>query len=311
MSTKKPLLARLYYYRWIYLLMLPGLIQLLIFAYGPMYGLQLAFRDWSHAQGIWGSPWVGLRHWQFMFNDPLFFRAVRNTITISLMHLVVGFPVPIILAILINELRSAKLSRVLQTIFTFPNFLSWIVISGIVIRLFATDGIVNHGAQLFWADWSNTVLRDGMQYRWFLVFSGLWQTAGWTSIIYLATIAGIDPGLYESATMDGANRIQRMWYITWPGMRFTASMLLILAVGSIMGGNFDQIINTENPIVRGESEIISTFVFRTMQGVMPNFGYLTAVGMFNGVINAALLLFANFVVKRVQGETLISSSAKG
>ena len=307
MSESKPILKRIFYYRWVYLLLLPGLIQLIIFAYGPMYGLQLAFRNWNATDGIWGSPWVGLRHWRFMFNDALFFRAIRNTVTLSFMHLVVGFPFPIILAVLINELRSRKLSRTLQTIFTFPNFLSWIVISGIVIRLFATEGIVNHIAwATFWPDWSNRVLRESGQFRWFLVFSGIWRGAGWSAIIYLASIAGIDPSLYESATVDGANRFHKIWYITWPGLKLVATMMFVLAIGGIMGGNFDQIFNTENPVVRPGSDIIDTFVFRSMREGLPNFGYLTAVGMFNGVINCMLLLTANFVATRARGESLFA-----
>jgi len=308
MSEKQPLLKRIWYYRWIYLLVLPGLAHLLIFAYGPMYGLQLAFRSFSHADGIWGSQWVGMDNFRFMIAHPTFFNSVRNTITISIMHLLVGFPAPIILAILINELRSRRLSRVLQTVFTFPNFLSWIVLSGITFRLFASQGLVNSAVQTFFPDWSNSVLRSGTQYRWYLVFSGIWQGAGWSSIIYLAAIAGIDPSLYESATMDGANRWQRIRHITWPGMQMTAMMLLILAIGGIMGGNFDQIFNTINALTNSHGEIVSVFVMQTFQGLAPNYGFLTAVGMFNGVINAALLISANMIVKRVQGQALFSLS---
>ena len=306
MSERKPLLKRIWYYRWIYVLLLPGLIHLAIFAYGPMYGLQLAFRSHSHADGIWGSAWVGLANFRLMTMLPAFSQAVRNTITISIMHLVVGFPAPIILAILINELRSRKLSRTLQTIFTFPNFLSWIVLAGITFELFSSQGLVNSVVQTFAPTWRNSVLRDGSQYRWYLVFSGIWQGAGWSSIIYLATIAGIDPSLYESATMDGANRWHRIRYITWPGMKPTAAMLLILAIGGIMGGNFDQIFNTVNALVEGQGQILSVYIMATFQDQATNFGFVTAVGMFNGLINAALLLSANYIVKRVQGQALFS-----
>jgi len=306
MSEKQPLLKRILYYRWIYLLLLPGLVHLLIFAYGPMYGLQLAFRSFSHADGIWGSQWVGLDNFRFMVSHPLFFNSVRNTFTISIMHLVFGFPAPIILAILINELRSRKLSRVLQTIFTFPNFLSWIVLSGITFQLFASAGLVNGVVQTVFPEWSNSVLRSGSQYRWFLVFSGIWQGAGWSSIIYLAAIAGIDPSLYESATMDGANRWHRIRHITWPGMQMTAMMLLILAIGAIMGGNFDQIFNTINALTNSHGEIVSVFVMQQFQGLAPNYGFLTSVGMFNGLINAALLISANMIVKKVKGQALFS-----
>jgi len=306
MSEKKPLLKRIFYYRWLYLLILPAIVQHAIFAYGPIYGIQLAFRRFSNAAGIWGSQWVGWANFEFMFANPVFLGVVRNTVTISLMHLLVGFPAPIILAILINELRSRKLSRVLQTVFTFPHFLSWIVISGMVFQIFASSGLLNSFVRLFDPSFSNRVLLDGGQYRWFLVFSGIWQGAGWSSIIYLASIAGIDPSLYESATVDGANRWHKIRYITWPGIQFTACMLLILAVGAIMGGNFDQIFNTMNPTVAMQGEIISTFVVNSMQGRTPNFGFLTAVGLFNGLINAALLLTANFVIKKIQGAAMFS-----
>jgi putative aldouronate transport system permease protein len=307
MSVKKPLLKRIFYYRWIYLLLLPGLIQIAIFAYGPLYGIQIAFRSFNFFDGIWGSPWVGLDNFRFMFNNPFFFTAVRNTVTISLMHLTFGFPAPIILAIFINELRSTKLKRSLQTIFTFPHFLSWIVISGMVFRIFAFDGLLNSFIQtLFSTEWRNIVFLDGGQYRWFLVFSGIWQGAGWSSIIYLAAIAGIDQEQYESATIDGANRWHKIWYITWPGMKMTALLLLILAIGGIMGGNFDQIFNTYNPSVFSHGDIISTFVTRTLRGTLPNHGFLTSVGVFNGLINAALLLGANYFVKRIQGTALFA-----
>ena len=306
MSEKQPLLKRIWYYKWIYLLLLPGLIHLLIFAYGPMYGLQLAFRSFSHAAGIWGSDWVGMDNFHFMVNHPLFFRSVRNTLTLSIMHLVFGFPAPIILAILINELRSRKLSRVLQTIFTFPHFLSWIVLAGISFQLFASAGLVNSVVQLVFPEWSNSVLRSGTHYRWFLVLSGIWQGAGWSSIIYLAAIAGIDPSLYESATMDGANRWHRIRHITWPGMQMTAMMLFILAMGGIMGGNFDQIFNTINALTNSHGEIVSVFLMQQFQGLAPNYGFLTAVGLFNGLINAVFLITANMVVKKVKGQALFS-----
>ena len=306
MSENKPLLKRIFYYKWMYLLILPGLIQIAIFAYGPMYGIQIAFKNFGFGDGIWGSPWVGLDNFRFMFNNPDFFGAVRNTIVISLMHLVVGFPAPIILAILINEIRSGKLKRPLQTVFTFPHFLSWIILSGIVLRIFASNGILNGIGQTFSPGWRNEILLEGWYYRWFLVLSGIWQGAGWSSIIYLAAIAGIDPTLYESAEIDGANRFQKILYITWPGMKTTASLLLILAIGGIMGGNFDQIFNTMNPAVREDGQIIGTFIVNTMRGVRPNFGFLTAVGLFNGLINAGLLLGANALIKRIQGKALFS-----
>jgi len=306
MSENKPLLKRILYYKWMYLLILPGIIQIAIFAYGPMYGIQIAFKNFGFGDGIWGSPWVGLDNFRFMFNNPDFFGAVRNTIVISLMHLVVGFPAPIILAILINEIRVGKLKRPLQTVFTFPHFLSWIILSGIVLRIFASNGILNGIGQAIDPTWRNEILLEGWYYRWFLVFSGIWQGAGWSSIIYLAAIAGIDPTLYESASIDGANRFQKIIYITWPGMKTTASLLLILAIGGIMGGNFDQIFNTMNPAVREDGQIIGTFIVNTMRGVRPNFGFLTAVGLFNGLINAGLLLGANALIKRIQGKALFS-----
>jgi putative aldouronate transport system permease protein len=223
------------------------------------------------------------------------------------MHLIFGFPAPIILAIFINEIRSGKLKRPLQTIFTFPHFLSWIIISGLAFRIFAFDGLLNSFVQTaFNTDWRNVIWLDGQQFRWFLVFSGIWQGAGWGSIIYLAAIAGIDQEQYESATIDGANRWQKIWYITWPGIKMTAIYLLILAIGGIMGGNFDQIWNTYNPTVFGEADIISTFVTRTLRGRLPNHGFLTAVGVFNGIINMILLLGANFLVKKTQGSALFS-----
>jgi len=314
MKTAKPVYSnktlgkRIWQYRWIYLLLLPGIVQVAIFAYGPMYGIQLAFRNHNFFDGIWGSPFVGLEHFRRMFSDPMFFRALRNTLTLAFMNLIVGFPVPIILAILINEIRNRKFSRTLQTIFTFPNFLSWIIISGIVFQLFGSAGVINTTVQTFFPNWGNSVLRSGHQFRWMLVFSQIWQSAGWTSIMYLAAITGIDPGLYESATIDGAGRFQRIWYITWPGMRFMALMMLILAAGGLLSGNFDQIFQLHNANVLPQAEILSIYNFRLFRGLMPNYGYITALGLFTGIINGLLLLTANRISAKIRGESVFAAN---
>lgn len=301
-------------YKYIYLLLLPGLAFFVLFSYVPMYGIQLAFKQWSIAKGITGSEWVGLAKFEMLVNDPEFWRAFRNTVTIALLKILFGFPVPIILAILLNELKSRKMQRTLQTIYTFPHFLSWVVVAGIITNLLANDGAVNNLLAvlgLLKADpetgLPNRVgfLMDPGLFRVLVIFSDFWKESGWSCIIYLAAIAGIDPSLYESAVIDGANRWNKIVSITWPSIMSLACILLVLAVGNIMNAGFDQIFNMYNPPVYDTADIIDTYIFRRSFQVQADFGYTTAVGLFRGVINCALLVSANAIVKKFGQESIL------
>uniref|UniRef100_UPI000584C1CA ABC transporter permease n=1 Tax=Caldicellulosiruptor sp. F32 TaxID=1214564 RepID=UPI000584C1CA len=225
-----------------------------IFCYIPMYGVTLAFKEYDYAKGILHSPWVGLRNFEFILMEPEFWQAFRNTIIISFGKLITGFPAPIILAILLNELREGRYKKSLQTIYTFPHFLSWVIVAGIIKNLFSSDGAINN-ALVALGFQKYSFLADARLFRPLLYISEIWKESGWSSIIYLAAISGIDPELYEAAYIDGANRWQRIRYITWPGIKPTAVLLFVLAVGNCMNAGFDQIFNLYNPLVYETGDI--------------------------------------------------------
>lgn len=292
----------IWHYRSLYLLAFFGLAFFAVFAYAPMYGIQLAFKHYSVGKGINGSDWVGFRNFTTLFARSEFWASVKNTIEISFLKLFFAFPIPIIIAIGLNEIFSNKLRRVLQIIFTLPHFLSWITISGIMLALFSTDGAINGllnaigAAPVAW-------LSSGPVFRGILVVSDIWKEAGWTCIIYMAAIAGIDPSLYESAKMDGANRFQCAVHITWPEIKSTAAILLIMQMGNLMGGNFDQIFNMYNPTVYKAADIIDTYIYRITFLQSADYGVSTALGLFKGITNCVLLLSANYVVGKLNKQS--------
>lgn len=284
--------------RYIYLILLPGLLYYGLFCYAPMYGIQLAFKDFRASEGIWGSPFVGLQHYEYIFRDEEFWRAFKNTIVISFSRLLFQFPVPIVLALLLNELREGRYKKTLQTIFTFPNFLSWVIVSGMIVSIFGTDGAVNHILGLFGIE-EQMFLANQDLFRPLLYISDIWKSSGWTAIIYLASIASISPDLYEAAYMDGANRFQRMIYITWPGIRSAVVLMLLLSVGNTMNAGFDQIFNMYNPAVLPVSDILDTYIYRITFQTSGDFGFSTAVGLFKALINFALLVMFDRLAKAV------------
>lgn len=292
----------IWHYRKLYPLMIFGVAFFIVFSYVPMYGIQLAFKDYSIKLGITGSEWVGFKNFEILFGRSEFWNAVRNTLTISLLKLVFTFPVPILLAISLNEIASGKIKRTLQIIFTLPHFLSWITISGIMLALLSTDGMLNNliimlgGTNVKW-------LSSGPIFIGVLIITEIWKTAGWTSIIYMAAIAGIDPELYESARIDGANRLKSALHITWPSISGTAAILLIMQVGRAMNANFDQIFNLYNPTVYKVADIIDTYIYRITFLQSANYGISTAVGLFKGLTNCVLLLSANYIVGRMNKES--------
>ena len=288
----------------IYLLMLPGIAFFGVFCYAPLYGLQLAFKNYKIGKGIWGSPWVGMSHFTKLMARAEFWRAFWNTLELSFLKLLICFPIPIIIALAFNEIRNKKLMKGLQIVYTLPNFLSWIIISGILKQLLMSSGTIN---QILRALGGQPIdfLTNGTIFRGVLIVSDIWKSAGWSSIIYMAAIASVDASLYDSATVDGANRWQKMWHITLAGIRPTIATLLILAVGGSMNGNFDQIYNMYNPTVISSSDIIDTYIYRITFEQAPNYGFSTAVGLFKGVINCILLLTANIAVSKLDDNSRI------
>lgn len=304
LNKRKRLMKEIWHYRNLYPLMLLGIAFFLVFSYAPMYGIQLAFKHYNIGKGILGSQWVGWDNFTKLFARAEFWDAIRNTVEISVLKLIFGFPVPILLAIGLNEILSNKLRRGLQIILTLPHFLSWVTISGIMIALFSTNGAIN-GMLAAMGGSSVSWLSNGIIFRGILVFTDIWKEAGWTCIIYMATIAGIDPSLYESARIDGANRFKCALHITWPAIMGTAAILLIMQVGNFMNGNFDQIFNLYNPTVYKAADIIDTYIYRISFLQAADYGVSTAVGLFKGITNCILLLAANFIVGKMNKEARV------
>ncbi len=289
--------------KYLYLMFLPMLILLLIFNYYPMYGVQLAFKDFNYGLGITGSPWTknyGFYHFIRIFKNPLFTRALKNTIEISVSRLIFEFPVPIILALLINEIRSTKFKRVVQTVYTFPHFISWIIVYGLFFNLFSSTGIVNQLLGLMGLP-GQSILSDPNAFRPLLYISDNWKEMGWSAIIYLASITGISPELYEAAKIDGASRRQLVTKITLPCILGTIAIMFVMQVSALLSAGFDQIFNMYNPGVYEVADILDTLIYRLSFAQNTNFGYTTAMGLFCSVIGFSLLMVANGVVKKMTG----------
>ena len=283
------------YHKYIYLILLPAIIYLLIFKYQPMYGLIIAFKDFRAGKGIMGSPWVGLEHFRNLFTNGDFLTALKNTIIVSFMKIICGFPLPIILTLLLNELRARRYKGILQTIFTFPHFLSWVVVAGMCFNLFSGDGAINKLLTMSGLP-EQSLLTDKGTFRWMLVFTAMWKESGWSTILYLAAITSIDTSIYEAARIDGANRFQQMIYVTLPGIAAMMATNLVLSCAHMMDAGFDQVFNMYNAAVFDVADIIDTYVYRISFQQTPNFGFSTAVGMFKGVVTLILILSVNKVV---------------
>lgn len=297
------LLRRLSEYRFILILILPGLLFFAVFSYVPMYGAQLAFKEYVYSEGIWGSPFVGLQNFQYAMADQQFWLACRNTIIISFSRLIFVFPVPIVLSLMLNELSGGAYKRILQTAFTFPHFLSWVIIGGIMVNMFGTNGAVNNLVALSGGE-RVQFFAAPESFRSIIYLTDIWKESGWSCIIYLAAITGISPEYYEAATVDGANRFQKILHITIPCISSTILVLLILSIGNIMNGGFDQIFNLYNPAVYETGDIIDTYIYRTTFQSGGDMGISTAVGLFKSTINLVLLTGANMISKRFAGSSL-------
>ena len=283
----------------LYALLLPVVAWYIIFCYLPMAGITLAFKDFSFRDGLWGSPWIGFQNFIDMFQDRLFIRATVNTIIFSLGRIAFQTPCAILLAVALNEMRFRRSKKVIQTIVTFPHFISWVVLSGMLINLFGSTGVINQVLGTIGLGPITPISSSG-QFRAFIWLSGIWKEAGWDSIIYLAAITSIDEGLYEAAEVDGANRLQRIWYITLPGIRSTICIMLILAVGSILtNGGFDQIYNLYSAPVYDVADTLDTYVFREsfITGGL-DYGYTTAIGFFKSFIGVIMIVICNKIVTK-------------
>lgn len=281
----------------LYLLFLPILIYFIVFKYAPMFGLSISFMDYKPARGFTGSKWVGLKHFESFFTDPYFFRLLRNTVTISLSTLVFSFPSAILLALLINELRSRRLSRTVQTISYIPHFISTVVICGIVHKLFSrTGGVTMLFCQLTGMQPTNMLLES----NWFVpiyIITDIWQNMGWNSIVYLSALTAIDQELYEAARVDGANKWNQLIHITIPSLVPTIIIMFILKVGKIFDVGYEKIMLLYNPLTYETADVINTYVYR--RGMeQSQWSYSAAVGFFNSVVCFVLVYFTNRISRK-------------
>jgi len=286
-------------YRVLLIMMIPAILYVTIFNYVPIYGLLIAFEDFQITKGFFGSPWVGFANFEKAFQDPYFYQVLKNTVLISLYRMLWGFPIPIIFALLLSEIKNMKFKKFVQTASYLPHFISWIILGGIFMSILSLEGPINAIFGLFGVD-PILFMADTGYFRAILVISSILASFGWSSIIYFAAISGIDPHLHEAAVVDGAGRMKRMMYITIPLLMPVISIMLVLSMSGILDAGFDQIFNMYNPQVYDVADIIDTYVYR--KGLVDmDYGYATAVGLFKSAIGLILMLSANGLARRMGG----------
>ena len=282
--------------KFLVLMIIPAIVFYAIFNYVPMYGIIIAFKNFKPKLGIFKSPWNGVDNFVKVFEEEKFWMAFKNTLIIGSIKIVVSFLGAVLVALLLNELRMRRTKKVIQTIVTFPHFLSWVVVSGFVFSLFAYSGAVNSVIEAMGGSRSNFLAQKNFFFG--LIFaSDIWKEAGWGSIIYLATMAGIPQDQYEAADIDGATRLQKIWHITLPGIKPTAILLLIMSVGGVLSAGFDQILNLGNPLIREEVNIIDTYIYYHAIVGSDSAGVGTAIGLFKSVISFALVITVDRIAK--------------
>jgi len=289
---------------WIlYVMILPVLVYYIIFSYVPMYGIVLAFKKYSIRNGIMGSPWIGLKNFEKFFGTYNFWQLIGNTVGISFYSLIVGFPLPILFALLLNYLRSNRLRKVVQMVSYAPYFISTVVICGMISLFLNVDiGIVNKFLNFFGVESINFLAEAGM-FKSVYVWTGIWQHLGWDAIIYISALSGVDQQLHEAAIIDGATKIQRMIHVDLPAIKPTIIMLLILKMGGLMNVGFEKVFLLQNSLNKSASSVISTYIYEVGL-INSDYGYSTAVGLFNSVINAFLLITVNTICKKATEESL-------
>ena len=304
--------SRAWRQKFLLLMMIPGVLYFLIFRYIPMYGIIIAFKDFDFAYGISGSPWVGMQHFVSMWNNDYFWQTVSNTIKISILQLTTGFCFPILLALLLNELRAKRYKRVVQTISYMPHFLSWVVVSGLIFQLLSNQyGFYGYINNLFNRSNPTVIMQTEGGFMATILVSNIWKGIGYGSILYLARITGISPELYESAVIDGAGRFKQCIYITIPQIAPTIAVMLVLAMGGLLDGSFEQIYNLRNPIITPAFETIDTYVLdltglagRTVGGARPQYSFSTAVNLSRSVIALGLVMSCNWIAGKVFNYTV-------
>jgi len=305
MTTKREAIARYFKKNWqYYVMMLIPLVYYVVLRYLPMAGNIIAFRRYRAGHSIFGDEWSGLKYFKQFIGDRTFWRAFKNTLTLNLTYLVVKFPLTLLFALLLNEIQNVHSKKIVQTISYLPHFISMVIVTGMIRELVSTSGPINAMIQSLGGNTISFIAEP----KWFspiFVISGVWQSLGWGTILYLAAISGINPSLYEAAEVDGANHFQRVWHITIPSILPTITTLLILDIGGLLGsgGAFEKVFLLYNPMTYETADIVSTFVFRL--GLQSgNYSYATAVGLFEGILNLILLTLANKLSKKITGAGL-------
>lgn len=282
---------------WLYILLIPGILHFIVFKYAPMWGILIAFQDYNPYLGFWKSPWVGCKHFIDFFTNPDFKRLFVNTLSISFYSIIFSFPAPIILALMLNEIRKQWYKRTIQTLIYVPHFLSWVIVASLTFTLFNSTGVVNRVFLSMGRD-GIPFLTNIESFRPMIIGQTIWKETGWGTIIFLAAMAGVDMEQYEAAIVDGASRFKQLWHITLPSIRSTIVVLLILRMGSVLDNGFDQIFLMSNSLNRSVSEVFDTYVY--IMGITRGaFSYSTAVGLFKSLIGIILIFSANKLAKRV------------
>ena len=299
LKRKKPIFAR-----WqLYLLLLPAVLYTIIFNYKPMYGIIIAFKNFSMRKGIWGSDWCGFANFERLFRSAWFPILLKNTLTLSILSLVITFPMPIILALMVNEVKNGKIKKTFQIVSYAPHFISLVVVCSMVnLFLSPSSGIINHLVEALGGN-ADSWLTSTVSFKWIYVLSGLWQQMGWGCLIYYAALSAVDPNLLEAAEIDGANKLQRILHINLPAILPTVVIMLIMRVGQIMGVGYEKAYLLQNDLNIMSSEVIATYVYKV--GLeQADFSFSTAVGLFNSVINSILLIIANWTSRKISGSSM-------
>lgn len=298
------LLFKLYGQRYLQVMALIGVAWMIVFNYVPMYGIIIAFKNFNIIKSISEAPWAGLEHFKAFMDDDNLGYVIKNTLGMSILKLLIGFPLPIAFALFLNELRSIRFKKLVQTISYLPHFLSWVILGGILTTWLSDIGIINKVLMALDVITVPISYLAEPQYFWsIIVTSDIWKELGWSAIIYLAAISGVSPEMYEAATIDGAGRFQKMFYVTLPSIKGTITILFILAVSGILNSNFDQILVLKNQLNESASSVIDVYVYQT--GIVQSrYSYATAVGLIKSVISLILLLSANFITKRLNNTSL-------
>ncbi|OXM84425.1 ABC transporter permease [Paenibacillus rigui] len=288
---------------WLYIMAIPGILYFILFKYWPMGGVVIAFQDFQPFTGFFGSKWVGLKHFHRLFSDPDFFMLLRNTLMLSLYQLVLAFPAPILLALMLNELRREWFKRSIQTLIYIPHFMSWIVVVSMFFVIFESPTSLFQSIAGSMGFKSFSIMMDPGLFRPMYILQVIWRDSGWGTVIYLAALAAISPELYEAAKMDGAGRFRQIWHITLPGIRSTIVVLLLLKMSDILETSFDHVFNLVNSLNRDVGEVFDTYVYRVGL-INGQLSYATSVGLFKGVVGLLLVIGANWLVKKFGEEGL-------